>query len=333
MGDWDMNLITTLGYLFKDKTEFNADISKWETGAVTDMKFTFYGCSAFNSDISKWDVSRITLLKYTFYRCTVFNGDLSKWDTRNLVGKSLHGTFKEASAFNSDISKWSVAKIDYMDKGETFMNAASFNIDVSNWDVSIMRVYPNMFVGAKAFNFKQEVVEKWSAIQRDTEFDTYILFKGVSMFQGTCSEYPNCGACGKRSADPSVGAVSCSPSLLPAKDPATPCKFCKDNGGECCNTPTCNSIDYNNKKFPSSSCPTSATLRYDLSVACAEPVCSHTDCCFHPLPDSGVPGSAKQKLTQNTRASMLRKVVDDWISGGAAKDQVVAQYGNIEGKF
>jgi surface protein len=34
--------------LFKDKGQFNADISAWDTSQVTNMDAMFYGASAFN---------------------------------------------------------------------------------------------------------------------------------------------------------------------------------------------------------------------------------------------------------------------------------------------
>jgi surface protein len=36
--DWDVSRITNMNSLFKDKSSFNADLSKWSTGAVTNMQ-------------------------------------------------------------------------------------------------------------------------------------------------------------------------------------------------------------------------------------------------------------------------------------------------------
>merc|ERR1719245_2987239 len=48
MPDWDVSLITDMEDLFKNKAQFNADISYWKTGLVTTMKGMFSGAAAFN---------------------------------------------------------------------------------------------------------------------------------------------------------------------------------------------------------------------------------------------------------------------------------------------
>ena len=35
--DWDTSLVSDMSTLFRDKSSFNADLSKWETGEVTNM--------------------------------------------------------------------------------------------------------------------------------------------------------------------------------------------------------------------------------------------------------------------------------------------------------
>ena len=41
IGEWDVSNVKSLQAMFKDQSEFDADISKWQVGAVTSMKSTF----------------------------------------------------------------------------------------------------------------------------------------------------------------------------------------------------------------------------------------------------------------------------------------------------
>jgi surface protein len=60
--DWDTSLVTDLSYVFKDKSSFNADISKWITGAVTSMERS--KCT-FSLPLSVTTASVIVQFEYT----------------------------------------------------------------------------------------------------------------------------------------------------------------------------------------------------------------------------------------------------------------------------
>jgi surface protein len=53
-------LITDIGSLFKDKSDFNDDISGWDVLSVTNMSYMFYYASSFNQPLGSWDVSSVT---------------------------------------------------------------------------------------------------------------------------------------------------------------------------------------------------------------------------------------------------------------------------------
>ena len=55
--DWDVSRVTDMTALFKDRTEFNQDISRWNTSSVTSFKETFRNASSFNQDLSGWGLS------------------------------------------------------------------------------------------------------------------------------------------------------------------------------------------------------------------------------------------------------------------------------------
>ena len=57
--------------LFKDKTNFNGDISEWDVSNVKNMSYMFTGCSQFNQDISNWNVDKVRYTQFIFYNCPI----------------------------------------------------------------------------------------------------------------------------------------------------------------------------------------------------------------------------------------------------------------------
>jgi len=72
--------VQDLSYLFYQKSNFKADISKWNVANATNMEGMFAYAHSFNSDISKWDVSNVGNMEGMFYSARSFNVDLSDWD-------------------------------------------------------------------------------------------------------------------------------------------------------------------------------------------------------------------------------------------------------------
>ena len=99
--------ITDMISLFKDKNQFNEDISHWDVSRVTSMQYMFSFAYSFNSDISNWDVSRVTSMQNMFLNALDFNQNIGSWDVYNVhyMGYMLGG----ARSFNQDLSSWCVA--------------------------------------------------------------------------------------------------------------------------------------------------------------------------------------------------------------------------------
>ena len=58
MPNWDVSRVTDMSSVFKDKTEFNADLSSWDVSNVTTMEWMFYKANSFNTDLSDWLLNR-----------------------------------------------------------------------------------------------------------------------------------------------------------------------------------------------------------------------------------------------------------------------------------
>ena len=54
MPDWDVSRVTDMSEAFKDRTNFNGDISRWDVSNSKNMESMFAYASSFNGDISKW---------------------------------------------------------------------------------------------------------------------------------------------------------------------------------------------------------------------------------------------------------------------------------------
>ena len=60
ISNWNVSLVTNLGYAFHNATVFNQPIGNWDVSSVTDMFFLFNNSSAFNQSLSDWNVSSVT---------------------------------------------------------------------------------------------------------------------------------------------------------------------------------------------------------------------------------------------------------------------------------
>ena len=97
MPSWNTSSVTSMRYMFRDATAFDADISGWNTSSVTNMEDMFYNAVAFNADISDWDTSSVTDMRFMFSGASTFDADISGWDTSSVT--DMEGMFIRASAW------------------------------------------------------------------------------------------------------------------------------------------------------------------------------------------------------------------------------------------
>ncbi len=100
---WNTSLVTNMKELFKNKIDFNDDISNWNVSSVTDMGAMFAE-TPFNGDISGWNVSSVTSMEWMFYQ-TPFSRDISGWNISSVT--DMNWMFS-GTPFNGDISGWKI---------------------------------------------------------------------------------------------------------------------------------------------------------------------------------------------------------------------------------
>ena len=144
----DVGEVTNMKDLFKDKGNFNGDISKWNVSKVTNMSLLFYKVRVFNGDISKWDVSKVTNMQAMFYDGTDFNQDIGAWDVSKVT--NMQEMFFSTRAFNQDIDSWDVSKVTNMNK--MFAVATVFNQNIRNWNVAKVTNCTNFAASALVFD-------------------------------------------------------------------------------------------------------------------------------------------------------------------------------------
>ena len=77
---WRVGKVYDMSSLFRDQTNFNADISRWDTSSVGTFNSMFHTTSAFNCNISDWNFSSMHNRSWMFYRAKGFDQILC-WDT------------------------------------------------------------------------------------------------------------------------------------------------------------------------------------------------------------------------------------------------------------
>ena len=152
MPDWDVTQVTNMSNAFKDRTQFDSNISAWDTSNVINMGGMFNYATSFNQPIGNWDVSSVTSMSLMFDMATAFNQPIGDWDVSSVTTMSqmLSVDFNQASAFNQPIGDWDVSSVTTM--SSMFARASDFNQSLENWDVSSVISMGGMFYQSSSFN-------------------------------------------------------------------------------------------------------------------------------------------------------------------------------------
>lgn len=170
ISEWDVSNVSNMQRTFSNAAAFNQDISAWNVSNVTDMSSMFFGAKAFNQDISSWDVSNVTRMASVFQTASAFNQNINSWNVANVT--SFNSMFSGARSFNQPLNNWNVSKA--TDLGDMFVIAQVFNQDISSWDVSNVINMTSMFLGTSAFN---QNISGWNV----SKVTSYANFKLASL--------------------------------------------------------------------------------------------------------------------------------------------------------
>ena len=129
MPGWDTSRFTDMKEAFKDKSKFNADISKWNTSGVTSMYGIFRDASAFDQPLGTWNTASVTTMRYMFVYASAFDQPLGAWNTASVT--NMHRMFSRASSFDQPLAAWSTASV--TDMKWMFFGAAAFDQDITGW--------------------------------------------------------------------------------------------------------------------------------------------------------------------------------------------------------
>ena len=141
ISNWDVSSVTNMNRMFYNAISFNQDISSWNVSNVTDMGLMFAGASVFNQDIGSWNVGKVTNMVGMLNRADLFNQDIGSWDVSSATDMSF--MFFGAYVFNQSIGSWNVGNVTNMD--DMFNEATIFNQDLSGWCVSNISSEPSNF--------------------------------------------------------------------------------------------------------------------------------------------------------------------------------------------
>ena len=148
IGTWDTSLIHDMSYLFYEKKDFNADISKWNVSNVTNMNMIFFYCVNFNQPLNNWNVSNVTNMDMMFFDCLNFNQPLNNWNVGNV--NTMNCMFSGCKNFNQPLNNWNVSNVTNM--SEMFTACKTFNQSLNNWNVSNVTSMNYMFAKCDSFN-------------------------------------------------------------------------------------------------------------------------------------------------------------------------------------
>ncbi|MFL2914388.1 MAG: BspA family leucine-rich repeat surface protein [Opitutales bacterium] len=146
--DWNTSAVTDMSNAFKDRTNFDENITAWDVSNVKNMHSMFFGATAFNQPIGDWNTSKLENMARIFANASSFNQDIGNWNT-SLV-QSFYAVFNGASSFNQPIGDWDTSSVTSF--SQTFRDAMIFNQDLSLWDLSNATGMPFIFDGASSFD-------------------------------------------------------------------------------------------------------------------------------------------------------------------------------------
>ena len=171
---WITTDVTDMSFLFKNRANFNGDITGWDLANVVTTKGMFKGCKSFTRDISGWSMSANQNMARMFSGATAFNVDIGGWSTGSVT--SMAEMFADAKAFNQDIGRWNTGAV--TDMYFMFSGAVMFNQDLNSWNVASVTDFSYMFAAAESYN---SPMDQWATGSATAMVGMFKAF-GASVF-------------------------------------------------------------------------------------------------------------------------------------------------------
>ncbi|WP_369177465.1 BspA family leucine-rich repeat surface protein [Candidatus Thiodubiliella endoseptemdiera] len=130
----------SLAQLYKEKRNFNDDISDMDTSLATNMSSMFEHAYSFNQKINNWDVGKVTNMRYMFANASIFNANISLWDVSEVT--DMNYMFATAFSFDQDIGSWDVSKVTNMNG---LFYQTIFNQDIGSWNIKSLTKADGLF--------------------------------------------------------------------------------------------------------------------------------------------------------------------------------------------
>jgi surface protein len=182
---------------FKDRANFNENISGWDMSNVTNVTGMFQGASLFNQPIVDWNVSKVNWMGEMFRGASSFNQPIGNWDVSAVT--TMTDMFKNTPAFSdtnkgvihesfSSNSNWPYDWRQFLVIDDTnFQTAVNLWFDnqseaistyghISNWNVSSVTNMAYAFKDRTNFN---EDISGWDMSNVTTIGG---MFQGASLF-------------------------------------------------------------------------------------------------------------------------------------------------------
>ena len=152
IGSWDVSGLWDFRDVFKDKTQFNQDLSTWDVSSGIYFQNMFRNADAFDQDLSAWNMPVAREFDYMFNGADAYNngGQPLTWSLP--ASLDFQYMFQYTKAFNQDVSSLVGPKtrtVTYMfDDAAAFDNGGQPII----WSPTSITSMNRMFKGAKSFN-------------------------------------------------------------------------------------------------------------------------------------------------------------------------------------
>ena len=179
---WTVSNVTSMNEMFRGAKKFNRPLNNWNVRNVRNMGSMFRAAEKFDQPLNNWVTEEVTNINNMFRDAKKFNQPLSNWDISGVT--QLANVFLNANDFNQNLGSWTVSGVTTMSNMfRSNTNSGSFNNggsdSIKDWDVSNVKIFKQMFDGARDFN---QPLNDWILRDDGQNIDMRLMFKNAKAF-------------------------------------------------------------------------------------------------------------------------------------------------------